>query len=174
MKEHLRLIIPPEEIRAMVEAVASRIREDYSGRNPVLIGVLKGSFIFLADLARLVDIPLEIDFIQTSSYGKNSKPSPDILVEKDMTSDIKGRDVILVEGIVDTGRTSAALVDYMKKKGAKTASVCSLLVRRGQHRVKVDYMGAEVDEGFVVGYGLDYKEDARGLPGLYVRALIER
>lgn len=171
MPEDLRLIIGEEDIRVLVRSIAKDMRADFAGRNPVLIGVLKGAFVFLSDLIREIDMPLEVDFIQTSSYGRRDSPASEVVITRDVTAGISGRDVIIVEGIIDRGRTALALIEHLKAKGPATLALCSLLVRHGATAaVCADYTGAGVGEGFVAGYGMDYKERYRNLPGIYIIA----
>lgn len=171
MSGTLRLFIPPEEIRSMVQRLAKEIRSDYAAKDPVLIGVLKGACVFLADLAREIDSPLEIDFVQTSSYGKRDTPAEKASVSRELTSDIKGRDVIVVDGIIDRGRTMAALLEYLSAKGPASVRICALLLRADcGHEVDIDYVGATIKAGFVVGYGMDYRERYRNLPAIYYLA----
>lgn len=165
--KNLRLLVPPEEIRSIVERVAESIREDYSGRRPVLVGVLKGAFVFLADLVRTVGLPVEIDFIQTESYGRRDVPSREVLVTKDVSTEIRGRDVLVVEDIIDTGNTVRKIMEHLRAKDPASLKVCALLLR-GTPRIKVDYPGKTIGGGFVVGYGLDYKENYRSLRGIYI------
>lgn len=168
-EEGLLSFIGAEEIGAIVYRLAKEIRADYKTKNPILIGVLKGASLFLSDLVRALKMPLEMDFIQTSCYGKRDEPCSEVLILRDITSDIKERDIIIVEDIIDRGHTARALIKYLGKKGPSSIKVCSLLVRDGNpHDLDVDYMGKSIGPGFVVGYGMDYKENYRELPGLYL------
>ncbi len=166
-QERLRLLIPAHEIRSIVKGIADEIRADYEGKEPVLVGVLKGAFIFLADLVRFLNIPLEIDFIQSESYGKRDLPTSEVKITKDLGLDVSGRHVIVVEDIIDTGNTAEALVSHVRSKGPLSLSLCALILR-GRPGVKVDYSGKTVGSGFLVGYGLDYKEKYRALEDIYV------
>lgn len=171
MPESLKLFIPPEEIQAMVRRLAAEIRADYSSKNPVLIGVLKGASVFLSDLVREITFPLEMDFVQTSSYGRRSTPAEKITVSRELSGDITGRDIIVVDGIIDRGRTVSALLEYLHAKGPASVRVCTLLLRDGKtHGFDIDYIGATIRDGFVVGYGMDYKEHYRNLPAIYFLA----
>lgn len=169
MPDNLKLIIAPEEIRLMVERIAGEIRTAYASRNPVLVGALKGAAIFLSDLVRAIGIPLEVDFIQTSSYGRRDSPSGDVLVTKDTSTELKGRDVIIVEGIVDSGRTAEAVTGFLKRKGPASIELCTLLLRDDAKtgHLNIDYVGKVIPGGFIVGYGMDYKEGYRWLDGIY-------
>jgi hypoxanthine phosphoribosyltransferase len=166
----LKPIIPPEEVHLIVERLARDIQRDYSSKNPVLVGVLKGSFVFMADLIRALDIPVEVDFIHAVRYGTRDRPSTEAKIIKDIETDIKGREVIVVEDIIDGGVTMKALLKHLEAKQPASIKLCALLLRDTERsaEVKVDYLGTTVGKGFVVGYGLDCKEHFRHLPGLYV------
>lgn len=166
----LKLIIPPEEIHIIVDRLANEIRRDYSSKNPVLVGVLKGSFVFMADLVRALEIPVEVDFICATRYGMSKKPTKEAKVIKDISTDVRGRDVIVFEDIIDEGKTMKALLENLNAKHPASIKVCSLLLRGKKTGldVNVDYLGTTVGEGFVVGYGLDFREHYRHLPGLYI------
>lgn len=171
MEPNLKPILTPEEIGKTVERIAAEIEADYASRDPLLIGVLKGAFIFLSDLLRAVKMPLDIDFVQTTCYGRRDTPSSEVIVTRDISAEIKGRDIIIVEGIIDRGHTARALKEYFGTKGPSSIRLCTLLMRRSTPvDIKVDYVGARIDEGFIVGYGMDYKEHYRGLRGLYTVA----
>ncbi|MBI5236690.1 MAG: hypoxanthine phosphoribosyltransferase [Deltaproteobacteria bacterium] len=171
MQTNLKQLFPPEEIHIMVNRLAGEIRRDFPSKNPVLVGALKGAFIFLADLARAVKMPLEVDFIQTASYGKQHTPSSEVAVTRDLTLDIRERHVIIVEGIIDRGTTARAIKKRLEASSPASMSLCALLARDGHAKdVQVDYVGARIGEGFVVGYGMDYHEHYRALPGLYTVA----
>lgn len=171
MHDNLEKLYSSEEISAMVGRLADEIRRDYADKNPMLVGVLKGAFIFIGDLSRAIATPHEIDFIQTASYGKKTRSSGEVLITRDITADIKGRDVIIVEGIVDSGKTMRALVDYFEAKSPASVTLCTLLLREGGEthlQSGARYVGADIGPGFVAGYGMDYKEKYRNLPGLYM------
>lgn len=163
-------LLKRDAIEKKVAAVAEKISTDYKDRELVLIGVLKGSVIFLSDLARRLTIPVVIDFMGTSSYGSEDSSSGEIRVTKEVAIDLNNRDVMIVEDIVDTGLTLGFLVDYMKALGSKSVSVCTFLDKRERREtgVKIDYACHVVDGGgFIVGYGLDYAEQYRNLPDIY-------
>ena len=158
-----------DEIQARVEELGRQITVDYQDRPLLLIGVLKGAFIFLADLARAIDLPLEIDFIRVASYGVGLTTSGTVRLTKDPDIDPRGKDVLVVEDIVDTGTTLSWLRTYFEKKGAASVRICALIDKyeRRQHEVQADYSGFSVSEGFLVGYGLDCAEQYRNLAGIY-------
>lgn len=162
-------ILNKAEIEARVEKIARKISSDYTGCELVLIGVLKGAFVFLSDLMRHLTIPVKIDFLQASSYGKSTTSSGNIQLIKSLDLDIKNKDVLIVEDIVDSGLTVSYLIDYLKSFGPHSVKICCMIDKRErrQLRLTVDYACLKADEGFLVGYGLDFAEDYRELPGIY-------
>lgn len=162
-------VLTKEEIEIQVRRIAQVISADYKDRDVILIGILKGAFIFLSDLIRQLSIPVKVDFMCTSSYGGGTISSGRIKLSKDVDIDIKNKDVLVVEDIVDTGLTLAYLVDYLKSCGAASVRICALIDKRERREadVTVDYACHTVDKGFLVGYGLDYAEFYRNLPEVY-------
>lgn len=163
-------VIKKNEIQRQIRKVAETISVDYQGRELVLIGVLKGAFLFLADLARALNLEkIKIDFLQASSYGADIVSSENIVLKKDIDVDIRGKDVLVVEDIVDTGLTLGYLVDHLKGLGPSSIKVCAMIDKRERRKapVNVDYVCTTVEKGFLVGYGLDYAEDYRNLPEIY-------
>jgi len=156
------------KIERRVAELAQKISRDYRDKRPVLIGVLKGSFVFLSDLSRRISIPHEVDFIETESYGASTISSGVVRILKDLRLEITGREVLLVEDIVDSGRTLNYLEKTLSARKPKSLRAATLLERKGKKRVKtgIRYRGFWVGRGFVVGYGLDYDEKYRHLPGL--------
>ncbi len=171
MKPHdLRLVIDPKDVSKRVEALAAEINRDYTGHGEiVVIGVLKGAFIFLADLVRSLTVPLKIDFIRVTSYGLQDESSGRIEVKKDLELPVEGRDVLLVEDIADTGLSLAWIVRHIECHNPSSLKVCVLIDKRERREceVRVDYCGFVVEKGFLVGYGLDYSENYRHLRGIY-------
>ena len=167
---HLRRIISRGQIRRRVKELAAQIRADYSGQRPVFVCVLKGAFVFLADLVREVDLPLEIDFMAASSYDMEKASKGHITILKDITTDIAGRPVILVDDIIDSGLTLQHLRDDLASRQPASLRVCALLTRERALAAGtlIEYLGFPVPEGFVVGYGIDYAEQHRELPDIYV------
>ena len=163
-----RVIITQEDIAKRVDELASEIRRDYRGKNPLLIGILKGSFVFLADLVRAVNIPAEIDFVRLASYGSGTESSGKIKLVKDIETPIKDRHVLVVEDIVDRGLTVRFLLDYLKFREPASLRLCTLFDKPSRRKVEVpiDYIGFTVPDAFVVGYGLDLDEKFRYLPDL--------
>jgi len=170
MRSELKLsvLFTSEQIAAAVSRLAAEIRRDYLGKNPILIAVLKGSFVFLSDLIRQLDFPLEIEFAQLSSYGRGRESAGKIQVVLDVRSDIKGRHVLVVEDIIDTGFTAAFFLDYLGKKKPASLKLCSLTDKpsRTQVKVNIDYLGLTVPDKFIVGYGIDWDERFRYLPDI--------
>lgn len=164
----LSVLFTSQQIAAVVSRLAAEIRRDYLGKNPILIAVLKGSFVFLADLIRQLDFPLEIEFAQLSSYGGGKESAGKIKVVQDVQTDIKGRHVLIVEDIIDTGFTAAFFLDYLGKKKPASLKLCSLTDKpsRTQVKVNIDYLGLTVPDKFIVGYGIDWDEKFRYLPDI--------
>lgn len=164
----LRVCLPRTEIEATVSRLASEITRDYKGKHPFLIGVLKGAFVFMSDLVRLLDFPLDMDFIRLSSYGRGTQTSGRVRMVQGLRSPVKGRDVLVIEDIVDTGLTTAFLMDYLGKKRPASLRLCALTHKpsRRQVPVNIDYLGFTVPDEFLVGYGLDYDEKYRNLPDI--------
>ena len=166
-----KVIMPAEEIRRKVRELGERISRDYADKDPVLIGVLKGSVVFLADLMRAISIPHRVDFMAVSSYGSGTKTSGVVRITKDLDESITGQDVLVVEDIVDTGLTLSYLLDILQARNPKSLRVCALLDKPARRKVDVPiaYRGFEIPDTFVVGYGLDYDQRYRNLPD--IRAL---
>ncbi len=162
-------VLKRAEIEALTASVARQISSDYKGRDLILIGVLKGAFIFLADLVRHLTISVKVDFVRAASYGSGATSSGKIELTKEIDLDVSGKHLLVVEDIVDSGLTLTYLIDYLKKFKPATVRVCSLLDKheRRQTEVTVDYACHVVDKGFLVGYGLDYDEAYRELPEIY-------
>ena len=156
------------EISETVNRLAAEINRDYAGKELLLVGVLKGSFVFLADLIRLLDLPVEIDFIGLSSYGSGTKSSGKVRVGRGLRTQVRGRNVLVVEDIVDTGLTTSYLLDYLRKKKPASLKLCSLTEKPSRRKtpVTIDYLGFTVPDKFVVGYGLDWDQKFRNLPDL--------
>jgi hypoxanthine phosphoribosyltransferase len=164
------ILIPQVKIEAAVRQLAAAVTRDYRGKNPVLLGVLKGSFIFLADLARQLDFPLELEFIRLSSYTAGQQTQGKVEVVQGLRMDIKDRHVLVVEDIIDTGITLSFLLDYLAKLNPASLKLCALLDKPSRRRVpvKIDYTGITVPDKFLVGYGLDCDEKYRNLPDICV------
>ena len=165
-KDIAEILIGTEELQAKVAELGRQISEDYRGRNPLLICLLRGAVVFLSDLVRATDIPLEMDFMAISSYGDSTESSGVVRLMMDLKSNITGRNVLIVEDIVDTGRTLAYILDNLRTRRPADVKVCALLSKpsRREIEVELDYLGFEIPDKFVVGYGLDYAENYRNLP----------
>ncbi len=161
-----RILITGDEIRSTVADLGARITQDYRGKDLLLVGVLKGAFVLMADLSRHIRLPLEFDFMAVSSYGAATQTSGVVRILKDLEQDIEGRDVLLVEDIVDSGLTLNYLLRNLRSRRPASLEVCALLVKAGIQRVALDirYVGFEIPPEFVVGYGLDFAERFRNLP----------
>lgn len=166
-KTNLKQLIPPEEIRIVVERLAREVRTRYADKDPLLICVLKGSFMFFSDLVRLLKMPFEIDFLQAQCYGTGHAPQAEARIAMEPSHDISGRHVIVVEDIIDRGITALKIFEYLKEKDPASVALMTLLLREGSS-VKPDFAGIKIHKGFVAGYGMDYKEHYRALPGIYV------
>jgi hypoxanthine phosphoribosyltransferase len=165
----LKLIVTRDEIARAVERLAREIERDYQGKQPLVLGVLKGSFMFVADLIRQLDLPLELEFVKLSSYGATQESSGRVKLVQGLRTPIRGRDVLVVEDIVDTGITTRFLLDYLKKKRPASLKLCSMTDKPSRRRVPVciDYLGFTLPNKFIVGYGIDCDEKFRNLPDIY-------
>jgi len=166
MSERIVTMIDQEKIAQRVRELGAQISREYADRSLVLVCVLKGSFVFAADLARSIDAPLRVDFLGVRSYGEGTESSGVVQITQDLSRPIAGEDVLLVEDIVDTGLTIAHLMDLFRTRQPRSVRVCSLLHKpaRARVEVKIDYLGFTIEDKFVVGYGLDFAERYRNLP----------
>ncbi len=165
----LKPLISEERISRRVRELAQEITRDYKGKNPLLLGILKGGFIFLADLTRQIELEIEIDFLRVSSYGERDSPGEVELLQESGISPM-GRDVILVEDLLDTGGTLDLIKAKVLAKEPASFKICALIDKkeRRESDIKADYLGFEIEGGFIVGYGTDYAERGRNLPAIYV------
>jgi len=163
---NLEVLLSEQQIQARIKEIGADITRDYADRNPLLIGVLKGACFFLSDLLRAIDIRLSIEFIAISSYGTSTRTSGEVRILKDLDVPIEGRDIIVVEDIVDTGLTLSYLLANLKSRGAASVKLVALLDKyeRRERNVQIDYLGFKIPDHFVVGYGLDFAERYRNLP----------
>ena len=164
------VVVSEERLVRRIAELGSEITADYAGRPPLLIGVLKGAFVFMADLARAIALPVEIDFMAVSSYGSATRTSGVVRIVKDLDVDLTARDVLVVEDIVDSGLTLSYLQRYLRARNPASLEVCALLVKEGQQRAALDlrYVGFNIPPDFVVGYGLDVDERLRNLRSIHV------
>lgn len=166
-----RVLLTREEIAVKVRELGEKITRDYAGRKPVLVCILKGAAVFFTDLIREIDLPLTLDFMAISSYGSATKTSGVVRILKDLDNDILGKDVIVVEDIVDSGITLSYLTKILVQRGAKSLRIAALLdkpARRKVQDLEVDYRCFDIPDAFVVGYGLDYDQTYRNLPDIGV------
>jgi hypoxanthine phosphoribosyltransferase len=165
----LRLLISASDIEEKVKDLGKRITEDYRDKNPILIGILKGGFIFLADLVRQIDFNVEIDFVRASSYKEGMEPG-EIELVTDAATPLKGRHVVLVEDMLDTGITLTFLKSVILSKEPASLKICALIDKKERRQIDIDadYAGFDIKEGFIVGYGTDCGEIGRNLPGVYI------
>ena len=168
MPSQPKVLFSEDEIKQAVARLAAEIRQDYQGKQPLLIGILKGSFVFMADLIRQLELPVEVDFVKLSSYGAGKETSGKVKVVQGLKTPIKERDVLVVEDIVDTGLTLSFLLDYLRKKKPASLRLCALTDKpsRRQVPVTINYLGFTVPDKFIVGYGIDWNEKFRYLPDI--------
>ncbi len=168
--KEIEILIPENKIKARLKSLANDIKREMKGNEEIIaIGILKGSFIFFADLVRELGNNIKIDFVVVSSYFDKMESSQNIVFKKDIETDIEGKNVLLIDDIIDTGRTLKALVEYFKKKNPKNLKTCVLLDKKERREVNydADFVGFEIPDKFVVGYGLDWGEEGRTLKDIY-------
>jgi hypoxanthine phosphoribosyltransferase len=165
------ILVPADDLARRVRELAAEVSRDYAGKDLVLIGVLKGAVFFLADLMRAIEIPVEVDFMAVASYGSATKSSGVVRILKDLDAAIDGRDVLIVEDIVDSGLTLQYLLRNLAGRNPRSLEVCALLIKPERRKVELEtrYVGFEIPDRFAIGYGLDHAERYRNLP--YVAAL---
>ena len=168
--DNLEPLYSAEEIQNRISSLGAEIARDYAGRNPLLLGVLKGAVIFLSDLMRAIDMRLAVEFMAISSYGEATRSSGEVKIVKDLDVPIEGRDILIVEDIVDTGLTLSYLMANLRSRGANSVKLAALLNKqeRRLREVQIDYLGFTIPDAFVVGYGLDFAERYRNLPYIAV------
>lgn len=162
----LKVLFTEDQLKARVAELGAQITRDYQGKSPVLVSVLRGSYIFMADLTRSIDIPCTVDFMSVSSYGKGTTSSGQVNILKDLSEPIEGKDLIIVEDILDSGNTLFYLRDVLLARKPASVSICTLMDKpeRRTKDITADYSGFQIPDAFVVGYGLDYAEKYRNLP----------
>lgn len=166
MAEHIRILLSEEEVNARIRALGEQISRDYAGKNVHLVCVLKGGSFFLCELAKRITVPVSLDFMSVSSYGSETKSSGVVKIVKDLDESVRDKDVIIVEDIVDSGRTLSYLMEMLRDRGPASLKLCTLLDKPDRRviDVNVDYTGFQIPDEFVVGYGLDYNQMYRNLP----------
>jgi hypoxanthine phosphoribosyltransferase len=166
----MKVLLSNDAIQARIQEMGREIAKDYAGREPHLVGVLKGAFTFLSDLSRAIALPVTLDFIAVSSYGAATKTSGEVRLVKDLDQGLEGRDLLVVEDIVDTGLTLNYLLNLLRARGPRSLKVATLLSKPSRRLVQipVDYVGFSIDDHFVVGYGLDFNEKYRNLRDIVV------
>lgn len=163
------IVLSDADISKRVKELGMEISRNFRKKELLVIGVLNGAFIFTADLVRRISIPVKIDFIRVASYGNETSPSPNISLTKKNEIPIASQDILLVEDIVDTGRTTAWLKEYFQKQTSGSISICALIDKkeRREKEITIDYTGFQIPRGFLIGYGLDYAEEFRHYPDIY-------
>ena len=166
MAEHVRVLLTEKEVNARIQALGEEISRDYAGKSVHLVCVLKGGSFFMCELAKRITVPVSIDFMSVSSYGKDTKSSGVVKIIKDLDESLKDKEVIIVEDIIDSGRTLSYLMELLSQRGPKSLSLCTLLDKPSRRvvDVEVNYTGFDIPDEFVVGYGLDYNQKYRNLP----------
>lgn len=161
-----KVLITEEQVQKRLKELGKQLTADYQGKDLLVIGILKGSVIFMSDLVRVIDLPLQLDFMAVSSYGKSTNSSGVVRILKDLDTDIQGKDVLIIEDIVDTGLTLSYLVENLLSRNPASLKICTFLDKPSRRVAKIrpDYNGYEIPDEFVVGYGLDYAEKYRNLP----------
>ncbi len=170
IKEEKKILFDREEIERAVSDLAAVINEDYRGKKMLMVGILKGAFVFMSDLIRKLDIDVSVDFVVLRSYGSGKTSSGEVEVIRDLDDPIEGKDVLIVEDIVDTGISLRYFRDQLLVRSPKSLKICALIDKKARREVEidVDYVGLEMEDGFVVGYGIDYDERYRNLPDIWV------
>jgi hypoxanthine phosphoribosyltransferase len=170
MADTLKKLFDKEEIQSAVKRLAEDITHDFDDEELVLVSVLKGSFMFISDLMREIRNPVVVDFIRASSYGSGTATSGQVTLTKDLETDIAGRNVIIIEDIIDSGLTLTAIRELLLARKPRSLKICALVDKRARRKVEIegDYVGFSIEDGFIVGYGVDYAERYRNLPAIYV------
>lgn len=166
MAETIKVLVPEEQVNQRIEELGKKISEDYAGKHVHLICVLKGGVFFMCELAKRITVPVSMDFMSVSSYGDGTKSSGVVRIAKDLDETLEGKDVLVIEDIIDSGRTLSYLLEVLSKRNPASMKLCTLLDKpdRRTHEVHVDYVGFNIPDEFVVGYGLDYAQKYRNLP----------
>lgn len=168
-RPRLNLLLTAEEIASIVKKLADQISRDYVGRELILVCILKGAFVFLSDLIRNLRVSVKVDFVRLASYGAGTKSSGLVEITKDIETPVEGKDVLIIEDIIDSGRTLLFLKDRLSLSNPHSVKICALLDKKARREVEIeaDYLGKEIENVFVVGYGIDFNEGYRNLPEIY-------
>lgn len=168
--EQIDIMFTQEQVRAKIEKLGQQIEQDYQGKDLLIVGILKGAFIFMADLVRAIDLPLQLDFMDVCSYGASTVSSGEVRIVKDLDFSIKDKHVLVVEDIVDTGLTLKYIKDILQKRDPQSVKLCCLLDKPSRRRadIAIDYKGFDIPDEFIVGYGLDYAEMYRNYPAVCI------
>ncbi len=171
MTEKLRILFDESDIREAVKRLARNIVKDFDEEEIVVVPVLKGSFMFASDLVREIKGPVVVDFVRAASYGSATETSGEVALTKDLETDIRGKNVIIIEDIIDSGLTLRALRDNFLARNPRSLKICALVDKRARRKVEIegDYVGFTIDDGFIVGYGVDYAEKYRNLPAIFIK-----
>lgn len=169
-KKDVEVLYPQEAVQARVREIAAQINRDFAGQELLVVGILKGAFIFMADLVRCLEIPVKIDFMDVSSYGLSTESSGEVRIMKDLEEPIEGRNVLVVEDIIDTGLTLKYIIEILQKRRPKSLKICAFLDKPARRKADVipDYCGFAIPDHFIVGYGLDYADKYRQLPDICI------
>ncbi len=165
-KDIEKILASEKEIEGFVNTLAKQLEKDYNGKDFIMVGLLKGSISFMADIMKRVNLDFAIDFMVASSYGSSTVSSGNVKIKKDMSMSVENKDILIIEDIIDSGNTLSYVVNYLLSKGAKSVKICTLFDKplRREVDIKPDYFGMTVPDEFIVGYGLDYNEKYRNLP----------
>lgn len=165
MREH-KVLIDEKRIEARLTEIAQELNREYAGQSLIVVGVLKGAFMFMSDLLKKLTVDTEVYFLKAESYGSGTKTSGEVKITKDIEKDIKGENVLIVEDIIDSGYTMREVLKLLEERGPKSLKLCSCLSKpsRREYEIEIDYLGFEIPDEFVIGYGLDYAEQYRNLP----------
>lgn len=172
----MKVLYRADEIKGKVEELGERITAAYRGSELLVVGILKGGFIFVSDLVRHLDLPVRIEFVHLSSYGLSDSPQGAVKIQSDIGDSVKGRHVLIVDDIMDTGNSLAAFKEHLEAEGPASVKICTMIDKtsRRSREIEPDYYGFRVTDGFIVGYGLDYAENYRALPDIYELELADR
>ncbi len=164
-----RILYTREEIANRVKELGKQISEDYNGRKLIVVSLLRGSFVFTADLVREITVPVEVDFMTTASYGHSEESTGEVKIIHDLKADIEGKDVLIADDIIDSGRTLRIIKEFLEKRNPRSIKICTMLDKpsRRTEKIDADYVGFTIEDLFIVGYGLNYKDHYRNIPYIF-------